>query len=86
MAKARMRLQLGFLLYFGIVLGVAVLPPAVRMWNRVSPHILGLPLSQFMILLLAALLTGGLIAWYYLEGLINRREAAEHVRSKPDAR
>ena len=82
MNNRRGRLQFAFLIYFVIVLGVTVFPPAVRQWNRVHPHIVGLPLSQFCILLFAILLSIGLILWYVLEGQIDVKEAKERARSQ----
>ena len=82
MKQQRRRLQFGFLVYFAVIMTLAVFPPAVEQWNRIRPHVLGLPLSQFCILLFACLLSAGLIIWYLLEGRIDEREAAERTRSQ----
>ena len=76
MTNQRKRLQLAFVSYFVCVLGVAILPPIVDIWNRVTPHVLGLPFSQFVILALAVLLSVGLVAWYDLDGRLDQHEAA----------
>jgi hypothetical protein len=78
----RRQLQSIFLTYFAVVMTLAVFPPAVEQWNRIDPHILGLPLSQFCILLFACLLSAGLVLWFILEGRIDEREAAERARSQ----
>ncbi len=82
MKKQRGRLQFVFLVYFGIVLGLTIFPPAVRQWNQIHPHIFGLPLAQFCILLFAIMLSAGLILWYILEGQIDAKEAEERARSQ----
>ena len=82
MKSQRRQLQSMFLAYFAVVMTLAVFPPAVEVWNRVHPHILGLPLSQFCILLFACLLSAGLVLWYFLDGRVDEREAAERARSQ----
>lgn len=67
--------------YFVVILALAVLPPFVAVWNRINPHVLGLPFAQFSILAFAAALSGGLVAWYVTEGKLNKDEALERARS-----
>lgn len=80
MKNPRSTLQIVALSYFTVILGIAVLPPSVAVWNQINPHIFGLPFAQFSILAFAAALSSGLVAWYAIEGELNKKEAIERAR------
>lgn len=74
MSRKRRQLYFGFLSYFAVVLGCAVFPPVIRLWNRIDPHVLGLPFAQATVIAISVLLTGGLALWFILEGRLNVEE------------
>jgi len=71
MSKKRKQLYLVYIIYFVAVLLLAVFPPIVDLWNKINPHILGLPFAQFTVICISVLLIIGLTTWYYFEGKLN---------------
>jgi len=82
MTKQRKKLYLGFAIYFITVLCIAVFPPFVSFWNKLEPHILGLPFAQFTVISLALFFISGLLSWFILEGRLNKEESAKRQRGE----
>ena len=82
MPKNRVKLYIGFGIYFILCILFITLPSWTSVIDRIEPHILGLPCSQFCILFAAVMICIGLIAFYIMEGKIEdadraKREAEE---------
>lgn len=79
MSPNRKRLYKYFFGYFVIVMAFAVIPQSISFWNRVDPHMLGLPFAQMAVIVFAILLILGLASLFVLEGVLNDRERRERL-------
>lgn len=85
MPKNRVKLYIGFGIYFILCILFITLPGWTIIIDTIKPHILGLPCSQFCILFAAVMMCFGLIAFYLLEGKIEdsdreKRESGEKTQ------
>ena len=80
MSKKRKQLYAVFIGYFVILLGLTISPVSIAYWNRLEPHIFGLPFAQFMVILFSLLLIIGLLIWFVLEGKLNEKERVMRER------
>ena len=83
MSKKRKQLYLCSSIYFFVVLACAIFPPIMPLWNKIEPHVFGLPFAQFSILVFSVLLIVGFLVWFVLEGKLNEQETMRRKQGEP---
>lgn len=83
-SKSIKKLYIGGAIYFFCVYFFICSPPSLAVIDRINPHILGLPCSQFCILFAAFAIAIGLMVMYILEVRIEDREDAQNAEVKND--
>ncbi|MCQ4636276.1 hypothetical protein NE619_06005 [Anaerovorax odorimutans] len=74
MSKKRVNLYIVMAIYFTICILFITFPPLQKVIDVINPHILGLPCSQFCILLAPFMMCIGLIVFYNIEGKFEEEE------------
>lgn len=65
----RTTVTLLFLVFNCVVFSTLVFPPFFKYFNRIDPWVLGLPFSQFWIIVVVILVSSSLIVWYLVESI-----------------
>jgi predicted PurR-regulated permease PerM len=82
MTKKRKKLYLGWGIYFIVIIGYISVVAFQPIWDRLEPHIIGLPFSVFSIVLVQLLICGGLCALFILDGKIVAKEKEQRERGE----
>ncbi len=61
------KLHTAFGIYYAVLCSLAIFKPFIRIFDRIDVWIMGMPLSQFWILLSSLLIAVGLGVHYYME-------------------
>lgn len=82
MTKARKKLYLLFGIYFvALVLYIASVPTQA-IWNRLDPHLLGMPFNQCNIILVQLLIAIGLMVFYKKDYKLQMKETEMRKRGE----
>ena len=76
MSKKRVKLYIVMAIYFSIWVLFITFPPFLDVIDVIDPHIIGLPCSQFCILLAPVMICIGLITFFIIEGKFENEERA----------
>jgi predicted PurR-regulated permease PerM len=82
MTKKRKQLYLGWGIYFIVVIAYIAAVSLQPIWDRLEPHIIGLPFSVFNIVLAQLLICGGLCVMFAMDGKVVAEEKAKRKRGE----
>ena len=82
MTKQRKRLYLGFGIYFIVIILYIASSITQPIFDRLTPNVLGLPFSQFNVVLIQLMICGGLCVLFPIDRKLHQKEKAMRERGE----